>query len=220
MCRPMNFNPFRGYSQTERDIRNRQVREQIKDIAKLEGAPGNSPRWRRGCCLHAHRGPVDWSQGQYGPGHAPCRRCRDQQMYQGHRRCGQSNRRVRSACFKTAKWSLHIEPAGSPHHLGPPSHGHPRTGFLLSLSPEPRRAGPVTAWVHPLCSTFFPCPPPLFGRLRRFLSSMMCGNEFFCSLESDSMPIRMNCPACDRQYNLADTMRGKRVSCKNCAQSL
>ncbi len=38
MCRPMNFNPFRGYSQTERDIRNRQVREQIKDIAKLEGA--------------------------------------------------------------------------------------------------------------------------------------------------------------------------------------
>lgn len=38
MCRPMNFNPFRGYSQAERDIRNRHVREQIKDIAKLEGA--------------------------------------------------------------------------------------------------------------------------------------------------------------------------------------
>jgi DNA integrity scanning protein DisA with diadenylate cyclase activity len=38
MCRPMNFNPFRGYSHAERDIRNRAVREQIKDIAQLEGA--------------------------------------------------------------------------------------------------------------------------------------------------------------------------------------
>jgi DNA integrity scanning protein DisA with diadenylate cyclase activity len=38
MCRPMNFNPFRGYSQSERDIKNRAVREQIKDIAQLEGA--------------------------------------------------------------------------------------------------------------------------------------------------------------------------------------
>jgi diadenylate cyclase len=38
MCRPMNFNPFRGYSPAERDVRNRQVREQIKDLAQLEGA--------------------------------------------------------------------------------------------------------------------------------------------------------------------------------------
>lgn len=38
MCRPMNFNPFRGYSHSERDIRNKAVREQIKDIARLEGA--------------------------------------------------------------------------------------------------------------------------------------------------------------------------------------
>src|SRR5439155_1261748 len=38
MCRPMNFNPFRGYSQAERDVKNRAVREQIKDIAQLEGA--------------------------------------------------------------------------------------------------------------------------------------------------------------------------------------
>jgi DNA integrity scanning protein DisA with diadenylate cyclase activity len=38
MSRPMNFNPFRGYSKEERDIRNRSVREQIKDIAQLEGA--------------------------------------------------------------------------------------------------------------------------------------------------------------------------------------
>jgi diadenylate cyclase len=38
MARPINFNPFRGYSRAERDIRDRKVREQIKDIAQLEGA--------------------------------------------------------------------------------------------------------------------------------------------------------------------------------------
>jgi DNA integrity scanning protein DisA with diadenylate cyclase activity len=38
MSRPMNFNPFRGYSAEERDVRGRAVREQIKDIAQLEGA--------------------------------------------------------------------------------------------------------------------------------------------------------------------------------------
>jgi DNA integrity scanning protein DisA with diadenylate cyclase activity len=38
MSRPMNFNPFRGYSADERDVRDRNVREQIKDIAQLEGA--------------------------------------------------------------------------------------------------------------------------------------------------------------------------------------
>jgi DNA integrity scanning protein DisA with diadenylate cyclase activity len=38
MARPINFNPFRGYSPEERDIRDRKVREQIKDIAQLEGA--------------------------------------------------------------------------------------------------------------------------------------------------------------------------------------
>jgi DNA integrity scanning protein DisA with diadenylate cyclase activity len=38
MARPMNFNPFRGYSAEERDIRDPNVREQIKDIAQMEGA--------------------------------------------------------------------------------------------------------------------------------------------------------------------------------------
>src|SRR5438132_12472055 len=38
MSRPINFNPFRGYSAAERDIRDRKVREQIKDIVQLEGA--------------------------------------------------------------------------------------------------------------------------------------------------------------------------------------
>jgi DNA integrity scanning protein DisA with diadenylate cyclase activity len=38
MARPMNFNPFRGYSEPERDVRDKKVREQLKDIAQLEGA--------------------------------------------------------------------------------------------------------------------------------------------------------------------------------------
>jgi diadenylate cyclase len=38
MSRFLNFNPFRGYSRRERDIRDPNVREQIKDIAQLEGA--------------------------------------------------------------------------------------------------------------------------------------------------------------------------------------
>jgi DNA integrity scanning protein DisA with diadenylate cyclase activity len=38
MSRPLNFNPFRGYARKERDVRDRRVREQIKDLAQLEGA--------------------------------------------------------------------------------------------------------------------------------------------------------------------------------------
>lgn len=38
MSKFQNFNPFRGYTEKERDIRRRDVREQIKEIAKLDGA--------------------------------------------------------------------------------------------------------------------------------------------------------------------------------------
>lgn len=38
LAQPMNYNPFKGYSHEERDVRRPQVREQIKDIAQLEGA--------------------------------------------------------------------------------------------------------------------------------------------------------------------------------------
>src|SRR5438128_11327068 len=38
MSRAINFNPFRGYSNAERDIRDRKERAQIEDIAQLEGA--------------------------------------------------------------------------------------------------------------------------------------------------------------------------------------
>lgn len=38
MCHPQNFNPFRGYSPAERDVRDPRVRDQLKDIAQLDGA--------------------------------------------------------------------------------------------------------------------------------------------------------------------------------------
>jgi DNA integrity scanning protein DisA with diadenylate cyclase activity len=38
MSRAQNFNPFRGYSRSEKDVRDPRVREQIKEIAKLDGA--------------------------------------------------------------------------------------------------------------------------------------------------------------------------------------
>lgn len=36
--RPLNYNPFRGYPRDERDLRRAKVREQIKELAKLDGA--------------------------------------------------------------------------------------------------------------------------------------------------------------------------------------
>lgn len=38
LCSSMNFNPFKGYSKDERDLHDRKVREQIKEIAQLDGA--------------------------------------------------------------------------------------------------------------------------------------------------------------------------------------
>ena len=33
------------------------------------------------------------------------------------------------------------------------------------------------------------------------------------------MPILMSCPSCGREYNLADTMEGKTVRCKDCDET-
>lgn len=52
MSRPINYNPFRGYSAEERDLRDRRVREQIKDLAQLDGAIliGRDGIAVAGCC--------------------------------------------------------------------------------------------------------------------------------------------------------------------------
>jgi diadenylate cyclase len=38
LCRSVNYNPFRGYSEAERDVRDPRVREQLKEMAQLDGA--------------------------------------------------------------------------------------------------------------------------------------------------------------------------------------
>ncbi|MEZ6141328.1 MAG: diadenylate cyclase [Zavarzinella sp.] len=38
MSRPLNYNPFKGYSKEDRDLRRKWVRESIKDLAQLDGA--------------------------------------------------------------------------------------------------------------------------------------------------------------------------------------
>ncbi len=38
MSSPLNFNPFKGYSKEERDLKDRKVREAVKEFAQLDGA--------------------------------------------------------------------------------------------------------------------------------------------------------------------------------------
>ena len=38
MSSPLNFNPFKGYSKEERDLKDKKVREALKDLAQLDGA--------------------------------------------------------------------------------------------------------------------------------------------------------------------------------------
>jgi diadenylate cyclase len=55
LSRFQNFNPFRGYTRAERDIRDRDVREQIKEIAKLDGAILiGKDGIAEAACLHLH----------------------------------------------------------------------------------------------------------------------------------------------------------------------
>ena len=80
MCRPLNFNPFRGYSRKERDIRDRKVREQIKDIAQLEGAIIiRRDGVAEAACMYIDAPAEGHPRRQQGLGHAPLRRRRHQQ---------------------------------------------------------------------------------------------------------------------------------------------
>jgi len=38
MSSPLNFNPFKGYSKEERDLKDRRIRESVKEFAQLDGA--------------------------------------------------------------------------------------------------------------------------------------------------------------------------------------
>jgi len=140
MSRPMNFNPFRGYSQSERDIKSRAVREQIKDIAQLEGAIVIR---RDGIavagCMRIEA-PAKGFPRRYGSRHAA-------RGGRGHQQItkaiavvvSQSSGSVR--LYQNGEMVLHIEPLDRPLTFGPvqmdaDANGVSRAGGRSSLSPR------------------------------------------------------------------------------------
>jgi len=114
LSRFQNFNPFRGYSRAERDVRKRDVREQIKEIAKLDGAILISRDGiAEAACLHlnARTDGVNLRKG-FGSRHLAAA------AISKHTNAvafvvSQSSGSVR--VFKKGEEVLHIEPLARPH---------------------------------------------------------------------------------------------------------
>ncbi len=114
LSRYQNFNPFRGYSRAERDVRKRDVREQIKEIAKLDGAILiSSDGIAEAACLHlnARVEGIKLHKG-FGSRHLAAA------AISKHTNAvafvvSQSSGSVR--VFKKGEMVLHIEPLARPH---------------------------------------------------------------------------------------------------------
>ena len=114
VARPINFNPFRGYSPAERDVRDRKVREQIKDIAQLEGAIIiRRDGVAEAACMYIDA-PAEGYHPQQGPRHPPLVGGGDQQENAGDCRRRQSVVGHRS--------HLSIRRAGAAHRAAGPAH--------------------------------------------------------------------------------------------------
>lgn len=109
-----NFNPFRGYTRQERDIRRRDVREQIKEIAKLDGAILiGRDGIAEAACLHlgARADGVTLSKG-YGSRHMAAAGISKHSSAIAFA-VSQSSGTVR--VFQKGAVVLHIEPLARPH---------------------------------------------------------------------------------------------------------
>lgn len=109
-----NFNPFRGYSRAERDVRKREVREQIKEIAKLDGAIViGRDGIAEAACLHlgARGDGVNVRKG-FGSRHMAAAGVSKQTAAVAFA-ISQSSGSVR--VFQDGKEVLHIEPLARPH---------------------------------------------------------------------------------------------------------
>jgi DNA integrity scanning protein DisA with diadenylate cyclase activity len=109
-----NFNPFRGYTRQERDIRRRDVREQIKEIAKLDGAILiGRDGIAEAACLHlgARADGVTLSKG-YGSRHMAAAGLSKHTSAIAFA-VSQSSGTVR--VFQKGEVVLHIEPLARPH---------------------------------------------------------------------------------------------------------
>jgi len=109
-----NFNPFRGYSRAERDVRKRDVREQIKEIAKLDGAILiGRDGIAEAACLHlgARGDGVNMRKG-FGSRHMAAAGISKQTSAIAFA-VSQSSGSVR--VFQDGEEVLHIEPLARPH---------------------------------------------------------------------------------------------------------
>lgn len=109
-----NFNPFRGYSRAERDVRKRDVREQIKEIAKLDGAVLiGRDGIAEAACLHlgARGDGVNMRKG-FGSRHMAAAGISKQTSAIAFA-VSQSSGSVR--VFQNGEEVLHIEPLARPH---------------------------------------------------------------------------------------------------------
>ena len=138
MSRFQNFNPFRGYTKAERDIRDKSVREQIKEIAKLDGAIliGRDGIAEAACVyLDVPSDGVSLSKG-FGSRHmaaAAVSRTSKAVAF-----CvSQSSGTLR--VFQDGAVKLHIEPLARPHVWQP---FRMETAADLAPDPPPAKAGP------------------------------------------------------------------------------
>jgi DNA integrity scanning protein DisA with diadenylate cyclase activity len=109
-----NFNPFRGYSRAERDVRKKEVREQIKEIAKLDGAILiGRDGIAEAACLHlgARGDGVNMRKG-FGSRHMAAAGISKQTSAIAFA-VSQSSGSVR--VFQRGEEVLHIEPLARPH---------------------------------------------------------------------------------------------------------
>ena len=114
VSRYLNFNPFRGYTRDERDIRDKKVREQIKEIAKLDGAILiNRDGIAEAACVYLDV-PTDGIGLSKGLGSRHLAAAGISKHTKALAFCiSQSSGTVR--VFQTGELKLHIEPLARPH---------------------------------------------------------------------------------------------------------
>ncbi len=114
LSKSINFNPFRGYSTEERDLRDRRVREQIKDLAQLDGAIiiGRDGIAVAGCMLlEVSTEGITLNKG-FGSRHAAAAAI-SQRTHAIAVCVSQSSGTVR--LFQNGELVLHVEPLSRPH---------------------------------------------------------------------------------------------------------
>jgi DNA integrity scanning protein DisA with diadenylate cyclase activity len=136
LSRPINFNPFRGYNKTERDLRDRRVREQIKDLAQLDGAILISrDGYAEAACMYLDV-PAEGITISKGLGSRHLAAAAISRKTQAIAVCvSQSSGTVR--LFQRGEVMLHIEPLARPHIWQPFHLEHPEANSKHRRGDEP-----------------------------------------------------------------------------------